>query len=102
MLVATITRYPGIRRLFYYPKDCGQALSTFKEHCIRAHQDCGEEWKFYLDYTLHCLSDNELAALLEKEIPSELGRLELPKDDWNKVPIEELLSFCRSVSENVF
>ena len=97
MLVAIITRYPGIRRLFYHPKDCGQVLSTFKEDWIRAHHNCGEGWNFYMNYTLHCLSDSELTALVEKELPSQLGRLELPEDDWNKVPIEELLSFCRSV-----
>ena len=96
MLVSIITRYPGVRRLFYDPKGCGQALSTFKENWTRTYEDCGEEWNFYLDYTLHCLSDSELTALVEKELPSELGRLELP-EDWNKVPIEELLSLCRSV-----
>ena len=97
MLIAVITRYPGTRRLFYHPKDREQALSTFKKHWTRAYQDCGEIWKFYLDYTLHCLSDGELSVMVEKELPSELGRLELPEDDWNKVPTEELLSFCRSV-----
>ena len=97
MLVSIITRYPGIRRLFYHPKDCKQALSTFKEHRTRTYEDCGEEWNFYLDYTLHCLSDSELTALVEKGLPSELGRVKLPEDDWNKVPIEELLFFCRSI-----
>ncbi|KAF8803961.1 hypothetical protein BYT27DRAFT_6703919 [Phlegmacium glaucopus] len=99
MLVAVITRYPGIRRLFYHPKDSGQALSTFKEHWTRAHQDCGDRWNFYRDYSLYCLSDSELTALVEKKLPSELGRLELQvvEDDWNKIPIEKLLSFCWSV-----
>ena len=101
MLVAIITRYPGIRSLFYHPKDCEQALPTFKERWTWEHQDCGEEWDFYLKYTLHCLSDSDLTALMENELPSELGRLELQEDDgpWTliKIPIKKLLSICRSI-----
>ncbi|KAF8809741.1 hypothetical protein BYT27DRAFT_7187611 [Phlegmacium glaucopus] len=96
MLVAVITRYPGIRRLFYHPEDSEQALLKFKKHWTRIHQDCGDRWIFYRDYTLHCLSDSKLAALVEGESPSDLARLEMLKEDWSKVPIEELLSFCRS------
>jgi len=97
MLIAVITRYPGIRRLFYHPKDSGQAISSFEKHWTREHQPCGNSWIFYRDYTLHCLSDNEITALVEKELPSKLGHLELLEDDWNKTPIESLLSFCRPV-----
>jgi hypothetical protein len=76
MLIVVITRYPGTRRLFYHPKDCRQVLSTFKEHW--SIPGFWGEMEIYLDYTLHCLSDSELSALVEKELPSELGRLQLP------------------------
>ncbi|KAF8800987.1 hypothetical protein BYT27DRAFT_7148106 [Phlegmacium glaucopus] len=99
IIVAVVTRYPGIRRLFYQPECSEQVLSTFKENWTRLHQDCGGRWTFYRDYTLHCLSDSEPTALVEKELPSELGRLELSEDNWDKMPIENLLSLCSSIPE---
>lgn len=95
ILVAVITRYPGIRHLFYHPKGSEQMLSTFKKNWTRAHQDCGDSWTFYRDYTLHCLSDSKLTALVEEKLPSKFACL--LEDSCGRVPIEELLSLCRSV-----
>jgi len=102
ILVAVVTRYPGIRRLFHHPKysktvsPLAASSSHFKNLWNRPHQQCGEEWTFYRDFAIYCLTDGPLTTLVESVLPSKFGQLKLlESDDWNKDPIEILCSFCR-------
>ena len=103
VLVTVITRYVGIRRLFLRPKGSKQpSMSSpcdFEALWNRPHQKCDEEWMFYRDFALYCLTDGPLTELVESECPSELGYLKPLEDNWNKDRIESLLSFCGSVTE---
>ncbi|KAJ7799138.1 hypothetical protein B0H14DRAFT_1710966 [Mycena olivaceomarginata] len=95
ILVAMITRYPGIRRTLHADKDLRRASATDSSLISvwnRPHQDCGEEWGFYRDFAVFCISDTafKLTQLVETGPPSHLSRITL-KSLSDKVPIEELL-----------
>jgi len=61
----------------------------------RPHQpECGEEWSFYRDFAVYCLSEGDLTRLVESELPSEIGQLNPLENNLNRVPVEILLSFC--------
>jgi len=102
ILVSVITRYPGIRRLFCYRKDSRKAPASnppFKDLWTREYQDCGEKWTFYRDFAIFCISKSELTELVENELPSKLGCLEVGEGSWNNGPMETLLALCRTIPE---
>jgi hypothetical protein len=101
ILVAIITRYPGLRQHFYDHKDLrnneNQSGIDFENLWRRQLQSCGEEWNFYRDLAAFCISENDLAKLVEADKPSEVAVVKLEDGNLNKVPIEILLGWCRSV-----
>jgi hypothetical protein len=64
---------------------------------VREVQSCGEEWTFHRGLAAFLVSDSNLAKLVEAAKPSELGLVKLEEGNLNKVPIEELLGWCRCV-----
>ncbi|KAF7355821.1 hypothetical protein MVEN_00910300 [Mycena venus] len=99
ILVAMITRYPGIRRLLHTHQDLRRELATdpsLSSAWKRPYQSCGEEWTFYRNFAVFCISDNafESTKLMEAELPSTLSRVKL-EGNLNKVPIEILLGHSR-------
>lgn len=104
ILVAVITRYPGIRCLFHNLKSSEKAspppdASHFQDLWNRP-EPCGEEWTFYRDFAIYCLGDSgPPTKLVESELPSKFGQLNSLENNLNKDPIENLLSFCRSATE---
>ncbi|KAF7344023.1 Ubiquitin fusion degradation protein I [Mycena venus] len=99
-LISIITRYPGLRRRFSDHKDLQKDEKQSEKHFSdnlwkRELQSCSEEWHFYRDFAAYCITESPLAKLVEAERPSELGRVESEAGTINKVPIEELLGYCR-------
>ncbi|KAJ7440310.1 hypothetical protein B0H11DRAFT_2292982, partial [Mycena galericulata] len=95
ILVAMITRYPGVRRTLHADKELRRVSATDPSLCSvwkRPHQDCGEEWSFYRDFVVFCMSNDafQLTKLVETEPPHRLSRITLANQS-DKVPIEELL-----------
>lgn len=105
ILVVVVTRYPSIRHLFHSHKDIRKSSQTdpsFQKLWMRQNQSCGAEWDFYRNLAIYCISKSELTDLVENERPSNLGRLELVDGDLSSVPIESLLSWCRSAPDFTF
>ncbi|KAF7333883.1 Non-specific serine/threonine protein kinase [Mycena venus] len=103
ILIAMITRYPGLRRHFCDHKDLrnseNQSGTDFENLWRRHLQSCGEEWNFYRELAAFCISENDLAKLVEADKPSEVAVVKLEEGNLNKVPIETLLGWCRSGPE---
>lgn len=72
------TRYPGLRLLFVRC-DYIKEADKFHEACLGiwtiSGDDCGDEWDFYMNLAGLCISNNELAILLETVKPSALGQV---------------------------
>ncbi|KAJ7135943.1 hypothetical protein C8R44DRAFT_976684 [Mycena epipterygia] len=96
ILVSIITRYPGLRRCLADHKDLRNISEQDLENIWKREvQSCGEEWTFYRDFAAFCISESDLAKLVEAEKPSQLALVRLEGDTLNKVPIETLLGCCR-------
>ncbi|KAJ7845798.1 WD40-repeat-containing domain protein [Mycena leptocephala] len=97
ILGSMIARYPGLRRCFRDHKDLqNKTEQDFETLWMREVQSCGEEWTFHRGLAAFLVSDSNLAKLVETAKPSELGLVKLEEGNLNKVPIEELLGWCRS------
>ncbi|KAJ6517456.1 hypothetical protein C8R47DRAFT_253815 [Mycena vitilis] len=104
IVVAVITRYPGVRCVFHSYKDLKKASRTdppFHLLWSRPHQTCDEEWNFYRNFALFCISESTLTSLVEAEPPSKLSRIGSNEHDtW--VPIESLLGYSSDGPEFQF
>ncbi|KAJ7771514.1 hypothetical protein B0H16DRAFT_1513779 [Mycena metata] len=103
ILVAMITRYPGIRCTLRADKDLKKVSATdpsLSSVWKRPYQSGGAEWSFYRDFAVFCISDNafEFTQLLEAEPPGDLSRLTLEHLS-EKVLIEKLLGHARDGPE---
>ncbi|KAJ7221285.1 hypothetical protein GGX14DRAFT_388474 [Mycena pura] len=98
ILISVITRYPGVRSIFWTHKALKKVSKTDPSSLSslwdRPYQSCTEEWVFYRDLAAFSLSQSHLTKLVEDELPSKLSRVELD-DSWNVVPIEQLLWYSR-------
>ncbi|KAJ7510599.1 hypothetical protein B0H11DRAFT_1029894, partial [Mycena galericulata] len=109
ILVAIITRYPGIRRPFHSHEDLKKASATdpsLSSVWKRPYLACDDEWIFYRNFAAFCISDNTFkhTTLMEAEPPSSLSRVKFEtrlgtqgeeEEIWNNVPIETLLGEAR-------
>ncbi|KAJ6510330.1 hypothetical protein C8R45DRAFT_963762 [Mycena sanguinolenta] len=106
ILVALITRYPGLRRALRdckHLKKASQTDPSFKKLWKPRYDfDAGEDWEFHRNFVAFCLSDldhdskNVLIKLVETGPPSQLGRVEFEQGTLNPVPIEILVGVSRS------
>ncbi|KAJ7657268.1 hypothetical protein DFH06DRAFT_1473256 [Mycena polygramma] len=97
ILITVITRYPGLRRLFYRHKNSKESSandSQFSSRWKRPYQSCDDVWTFYMEFALFCISESDLTQLVEAEPPSKLSRIIEGGDTW--VPIETLLRHSSS------
>ncbi|KAJ7624280.1 hypothetical protein DFH06DRAFT_1305162 [Mycena polygramma] len=93
IVIAVTTRYPGVRHLFNRHQDLKEASETdppFHLLWSRPHQACDDEWSFYRDFAIFCISENNLTHLVEAEPPSKLSRIRFTGND-TRVPVETLL-----------
>ena len=75
-----VTRYPGLRQLFIRFKNTPnspdyEAPETIEILWTRDEEDIDRNWDFRMKLAAFCVSNNELATLLESVRPSELGRV---------------------------
>jgi hypothetical protein len=97
VLVAVITRYPGLRRQLQTHRDLKKTSEndpSLNSLWNRPDQFCGDEWNFYRAFAVFCISETALTRLMESEKPSMLCRIDL-RGTLNKVPIEELLGHVK-------
>jgi hypothetical protein len=70
------TRYPGLRHLFLrceHIQQAGNSHDTISALWMRVGDPCDREWLFFLHFTASCVSDQEVAPIVEKTPPHELG-----------------------------
>ena len=73
-----VTRYPGLRQLFIRFKSTQNEVDyetpeTTETLWTRDEEEIDRNWDFRMKLAAFCVSNNELASLLESVRPSELG-----------------------------
>ena len=69
-IIMLMTRYPGLRRLFLRCKHVRQAAPDV---WIRIGETYDPKWLFFWRLAARCVWDHDIAPVLEKTLPRELG-----------------------------